>query len=381
LLSLDLVAGRPFGGGDTLWSCRVALVNEAAAAAYFDGAPIGRTIADSNRRRVDIIGLVRPKRSEDVAAHAPRLYFYERQSLAAPTSAAAATRFAIGVPRAEPGTIDTDVDINIVSNGYFAAVGATVIAGRVFAADADACDTAVVNREAAQAYFRGDGVGGAVIDPEGHRSRIAGVVDDGALRVMQRRPAPAVYFPMAQRYASRMTMIAGSKTADPALVAEVGRRLREVPGGRTIPIAMTLDEHLTRTSLGPERVAAALIASSAGVVLVLSILGAYGVLSDAVRQRKREMALRLALGAGASKIISAVLRDSVRIAVAGAAAGIVASWTLVRAASYVDAGFGAPAAWMWGVSLAVLFAVVLAASVLPVRWALAVDPLTITRDS
>jgi ABC-type antimicrobial peptide transport system permease subunit len=103
-------------------------------------------------------------------------------------------------------------------------------------------------------------------------------------------------------------------------------------------------------------------------------------MSDAVVQRKREIALRLALGAQSWKIVGGVLRDGGRIAATGTAAGLAASWILVAVVRHTNPGVGVPALWMWLACPLVLGAVVVVAGILPARWALAVDPLTLTRE-
>jgi ABC-type antimicrobial peptide transport system permease subunit len=116
------------------------------------------------------------------------------------------------------------------------------------------------------------------------------------------------------------------------------------------------------------------------VALGLGLLGVYGVMSDSVARKRRDIALRLALGAPARAIVAGVFRDGVRVAAAGAAAGLLVSWVIVQAVIHSDSSFRAPAAWAWIVCPVVLLAVVCVATVLPARWALAVDPLVMTRD-
>jgi putative ABC transport system permease protein len=144
---------------------------------------------------------------------------------------------------------------------------------------------------------------------------------------------------------------------------------------------LTLDEHNARTSLGPERIATLLVGTCAVIALSLAILGVYGVMSDAVLQRKREIALRLALGARAGGIVGGVLRHGLRIAAAGGATGLGLAWIAVRLVLHAHPDFHAPALWMWLACPAVLLTVVAVATIAPARWALAVDPLTITRDN
>jgi len=99
-----------------------------------------------------------------------------------------------------------------------------------------------------------------------------------------------------------------------------------------------------------------------------------------VMQRKREIAVRLALGAQGWKIVAEVFRGGLRIAARGAAAGIVAAWLFVQAIVHAAPGFGLPALWMWPACPLALTIVVALASILPARYALAVDPLTLTRE-
>jgi len=177
-----------------------------------------------------------------------------------------------------------------------------------------------------------------------------------------------------------MTLIGGTQRASPELIAAISRELRGVPGGARDPVVLTLDEHNARTSLGPERIATLLVGTCAVIALSLAVLGVYGVMSDAVLQKKRDIALRLALGAGASTIVAGVVREGLRIAATGAATGLAAAWLLVQFLRHRNAALHAPEAWTWLACPVVLLAIVAVASVLPARWALAVDPLTITRD-
>ncbi|HXT32482.1 MAG TPA: ABC transporter permease [Vicinamibacterales bacterium] len=381
LLAFTLKGGRMFRGGDGRLACRAALVNEAMAARYFEGNAVGRSMRSAAGRRIDIVGVVDPPprwhQSEE-----PAVYFYETQELATPSREVKTARLAIGIHDAAAREELSEIDVNVASPPYFDAVGAKVSAGRTFStsAEPDGCDVAMVNLEAAATYFGGDALGGAVIDGDGNRTEIIGVVDAGALRVTGRRPDPTVYYPMRQRFIPLMTLIGGTQRASPELIAAISRELRGVAGGAHDPLVLTLDEHNARTSLGPERIATLLVGTCAVIALSLAILGVYGVMSDAVLQKKRDIALRLALGAGAPTIVAGVVREGLRIAATGAATGLAAAWLLVQFLRHRNAALHAPEAWTWLACPLVLLAIVAVASVLPARWALAVDPLTITRD-
>lgn len=374
LAGLTLTAGRTFGGGDSPTSCRVALVNEAAATKYFPAGAIGRSFKDASGRRVDVVGLVKVPKDDAT----PRVYLYERQSPDDGARADHIENLQFPITAASSGSVE-DLDVNLASPGYFDTVGATFQQGHNFDAGA-LCGVAVVNREAAQLYFGGHAVGGAVIDGDGQRAGIVGVVDEGSLHLMQRGSAPMVYFPMSQRYAPRMTLVAQASAATPALLNEMTKRLVALPGLFGPPMVETLDSRLVRTALGPERVSAVVVTTSAALALALSLLGVYGMMSDAVLQRKREIAIRLALGAQSWRIVIGVVRDGARIAAAGAAGGLAAAGLLVAVARHLEPGTAPLPFWIWTAGPIVLTVVVALASVFPARWALAVDPLTLTRE-
>jgi putative ABC transport system permease protein len=378
---LTLRAGRLFGGLDTTSSCRVTVINDAAARRYFDGDAVGRAIRDASGRRIDIVGVVEPADTAARRTDEPTLYFFDRQSAAPIPEEPRHEQFRIRPVSARPPLVD--LDITIASPGYFAAVGAPIVAGAPLTPAA--CDTALVNREAAHQYFNDQAVGGAVIEPDGHRSEIVGVVDDGPLRISQRRPEPTVFYLPDQHYTPRMTLIAGAPAAPPELIDAIARRVRGVSGGSFAapggtPPVTTLEEHLARTALGPERIASALVAVSAAIAVGLALLGAYSVMADAVVQKKREIAVRLALGARGWRVIVDVLAAGVRIAGAGAAVGLIASFVAVETLVHSAAGFALPAPWVWVAAPLILTTLVAVASILPARYALAVDPLTLTRE-
>ena len=271
--------------------------------------------------------------------------------------------------------------VTIASPGYLRAMGATLLGGTEFAGIGGAsCGVALINREGAAAHFAGKAIGGAAIDRDGQRARIVGIIESPVLRVVERSVEPTLYLPFEQIYSPAMTLIAQTEAAAPELVAQIDAALQGLDGDAKPPKVMTLEERLLRTALGPERIATTLVAACAALALALALIGVYGVLSDTVRARQREIALRLALGAPAWRIVYGVFRDGVRLASVGAAAGMAIAWMAVRFLLHADDGFPPPPAWIWAVCPAVLFVMVAVASVGPARWALAVNPLAIARQ-
>jgi ABC-type antimicrobial peptide transport system permease subunit len=154
-------------------------------------------------------------------------------------------------------------------------------------------------------------------------------------------------------------------------------QLDQVKGGFDSPFVTTLDAHLAAIALAPQRIAVVLVSASVVIALVLAVLGLYGAMSEAARHRRREMAVRLALGAQAWRILRQVLWEGARLALAGAAAGTLGALLVIRSLARVTPGAGVPSLWAWLFAPAVLLAAVAIASVLPARQALATDPLAV----
>jgi ABC-type antimicrobial peptide transport system permease subunit len=128
------------------------------------------------------------------------------------------------------------------------------------------------------------------------------------------------------------------------------------------------------------RIATLLSSALAFLALVLSVLGLFSAQSDAERQRRRELALRIALGSQRWRIFFKVITDAVQIALAGTATGTLVSLVFLRVLASESAIFSSPAVWVWLMVALLPTATVLIASMLPALRASLVDPLTIMRD-
>jgi predicted permease len=381
LVTLPPIAGRMFGGGDTAQACKVVIVNEEAAG-ELDGDAVGRTIEDPEGQRVEIIGVVATRKSEESARNRPTVYYYAEQTGTLLEKTGHFLQGHFRVPM-RPKPVSAVLAANVVSPGYFATMGLLPVAGRVFPEDPAprSCRAGVINQEAAELYFGGNAVGGAVIESDGRRTEIIGVIHSALLRTSQRRVEPTIYYPMAEEFLPRMTLILGARNENDAVLASVRHRLDSVPGGMPAgAVVTTLDAHLSSTALAPERIATTLVGASAATALALGVLGLYGVMTDAVRQRRREIAVRVALGAQGWRVIGQLLVEGGRLAGAGTVAGMLGSLMVTRWLARFVPNAGALTVWVWlGAPLLLLGAVAIA-SVLPARRALMVDPLTIMRD-
>jgi ABC-type lipoprotein release transport system permease subunit len=379
LVTLPPAAGRLFAGADTAAACKVAIVNDVAARELFDDDAVGRSIEDPAGDRVQIIGVVSVRKTEHSNAHDRPTIFYYGDQTGPPLDRIGPGIFRV---RVRPALPSATLDADVVSPGYFQATGVRPLEGSIFANDPGpgACRVGVVNQEAAERYFGGHALGAAVIDSAGRRTDIVGVVTTPVLRASQRRPQPAIYFPIAQEFRPRMTLLLGARDGSSAVLGSVRRALEAVPGGKGRLTVTTLDAHLRRTALAAERIAMVLVGASAATALTLGILGLYAAMAEAVRQRRREIALRIALGAPGWRVIRQVVVEGLELAAAGIAAGTLGSLLAVRWLGRIAPSAEVLSVWVWTVAPLVMIGAVAVASVVPARRALTSDPLTIMRD-
>lgn len=373
------LTGRMFGGLDSSSSCPAVMLNQAAAA-VIGGDVVGRLIEDPSGRRVEIVGVAEVTDARTRTPAAPAVYYYEAQ---APPPVAPGSVVSFRIPDWDE-TASTDsvaLDVSVVSHEYFTSVGASVTSGHDFnsVAAQSRCGIAMLNAEAAERYLSGAAAGRTLIDEAGRRFDIIGTVKTPPLRGSQRVVEPTVFYPMAQQFLPRMTLIAGTSGDVPTIVRSLTSRLAKVPGQQVEPKVMTLEQYLSRGALSSERITATLIGACALMALVLAMIGEFGAMAESVRQRRRELAVRVALGAPAWRLVMQVLTEGARLAATGAAIGALGAaaadhWLLQTPAeaSVLQAWLGAPL---------VLAVVVLIASVIPARRAVRSDPLSVMKDS
>ncbi len=155
---------------------------------------------------------------------------------------------------------------------------------------------------------------------------------------------------------------------------------RDAQGQLTaVPSAMFLS-HLSRTALAVERIASVLVSMFAGMAVTLGVLGLYGAMAEAARQRRRETAVRVALGASRWRIVGRVFVDGGRLALAGAVAGLIGSLFVGRWLARATSTSGSPTVWTCLAAVAILTVAVTLASILPARRATMLNPFTTARD-
>jgi putative ABC transport system permease protein len=289
----------------------------------------------------------------------------------------------------------------LVAGDAFAALSIPILKGRAFT-DSDtlsALPVAIVSREFARQYWSGQDPIGKLISvnppnelvpkgtlPPGYpgpeKFTVVGVADDVRYGGLGRTPLPAVYVPYAQGSEGATTMYLVARTErDPlTIIAAVREHVRRVDPDQPIANVTTMESQMARSVAGP-RVEVALLGTFGGVAVLLAAVGLYGVLSYGVSRRRREIGVRLAIGATRGRVIGMVLAESLRLVGIGLACGLVAALALTRVLRSLLFEVSATDPGVFVALAGFLAAVSLVASLLPARRAANVDPMDALRSA
>ena len=285
--------------------------------------------------------------------------------------------------RATPPGVRPTAERKYVSPGYFETLGIPVLQGRALDSRdaADGFHGVVVNRAFARHWWpNGDALGARIRESSSDPLyEIVGVVGDVRFRSLEQEPGDAVYFPIlagsaATPDAPRHVAVVIRSTGDlDALAVAARAQLHELDA--KLPIAdMQSLRSLVNRSMARTSFVLVLLGIAAGVALLLGMVGIYGVIAYLVSQRRREIGVRMALGATAHDIRAMVVRQGLLLAALGTAAGLMAALALSRLLGSLLYGVDAADPATYAAVLVALLGVATLASYLPARRASAVDP-------
>ncbi|HTJ24486.1 MAG TPA: ABC transporter permease [Gemmatimonadaceae bacterium] len=276
------------------------------------------------------------------------------------------------------------VGIHWVSARWFETLHVPVVRGRVFT-DADrvgAPKVIIISVSTARKLFPGENpIGQRLSVGQGGFSGgadIVGVVGD-VRQSMDSTPMLDTYIPFAQSPRSGMMIFIRTAGDPAALAAPVRSALREIAPRFPVYDLKTLSARTAAIS-APARFSTTLLGLFAAVGLSLAAIGIYGVMSLMVTERRRELGIRMALGADQSAVRRMVVRQAARLAAAGALIGLIGAFSLsrvMRALLFEVTAFD-PATYL--VILFILCAAALAASWIPARRATLVSPMEALRQ-
>jgi predicted permease len=275
------------------------------------------------------------------------------------------------------------VSIRSVTPGYFAAAGATLLAGRFFE-ESESSPAAVISQSLAKRLWPADSLA-AVIghafrhgDFNGPPVTVAGIVADTRPGALDRELPPEVYRPQTQRAGGTMSLVIRTAQEPAMLAPAVRAEIRKMDANLPIPAIRTMREIVSQT-VAERRFQMALTLLFAWSALCLGAIGIYGVVSYTVACRTRDIGLRMALGALRGDVMRWVFVMGLRPVLAGLIAGLFGAVIIGRALRGLLYGIAAadPAA-LGSVALVLLLTAALACY-LPARRAARLDPVTALR--
>ncbi|HYV05245.1 MAG TPA: ABC transporter permease, partial [Blastocatellia bacterium] len=278
----------------------------------------------------------------------------------------------------------TTIFCNTVGYGYFQTMGTAVLRGREFTErdDESSPRVAIVNETMAQRYWPNQEALGKrfAIKREGPLLEVVGVVRDGKYVFLGEDPRAFFYIPLGQNYSGEITIILHSAGDDTAALAGVRQLVRELDPELPLFDVKTMTSHLRDgIALLFVRLGARLATAFGLLGLVLAVVGVYGVVSYSASQRVHEIGIRMALGASTGDVLRLVARQGLILTFAGVAIGLGAAVAATRAMTSLLYGVSATDPVTFVVIALLLTGVALAASFIPARRALRVDPMVALR--
>ncbi|MDR3699185.1 MAG: ABC transporter permease [Candidatus Sulfopaludibacter sp.] len=281
-----------------------------------------------------------------------------------------------------------------VDPGYFRTLGIPVLAGRgITAADIDGAtrvmviNQALATRLADVAGYR-DPIGKKVrVSCPGYVEKrvflpeieIAGVIRSERVASPGYPDPPVVYVPLAQAPTPRIKLVVRTRTEPGAEMPAIRQAIREIDASLPLGDVATMQQVRERTLSGASR-PAWLIGVFAAISVLLAAIGLYGVVAHVVTQQRREIGIRMALGAGSGDVVSRVLRNALSMVAVGLAFGMAGAFALTRVIKSLlfEVSPLDPAAL--AIACATMTLIGLFAGLVPASRAARVDPVTTLRD-
>ena len=271
--------------------------------------------------------------------------------------------------------------VYVITPGFIRAMGIG-LRGRDFTwADGRQSEKVIIiNASMARFFWPGEDPVGKILMRGDEEDRVVGVVDDVHEESVESSLGAQVYYPATQQGPSRAQLVVRSTLPPAALAPSVLRALRELnpnqPAAEFRPIRTIVDR-----AVSPRRFFMLLVAAFAGLGLILATLGIYGVISYSVTRQTPEIGMRMALGATARRVQRQILANTLRLAVAGMAVGMLIAIAVARAIAsllFAISPWDLPS--YLGMMLALLV-VALASGYVPARRASSINPMEALRNN
>ncbi len=282
------------------------------------------------------------------------------------------------------GNTEAQANVRMATPGYFSTLGLPLVSGREFSAqDAlEAPRVIIINESLARLAWQGeDPVGRTLIlDYQGGAAarQVVGVVRDARYKGPRSDPSPEIFIPHAQNPYLVMNVLVRT-TIDPDALAQAARtQALKVDPDQPVHSITTMDRLLAET-MQEDRFAMLFVTLFAAAGLVTAATGVYALLAFTVAQRRREIAVRMAIGASSSSVAWLIVMESLTLALVGCVVGAIGVAAASRLARSILFGIAPQDPITLATTAAVLLTVVLAASWLPARRAARINPVSAMR--
>jgi hypothetical protein len=210
-------------------------------------------------------------------------------------------------------------------------------------------------------------------------TEIVGIVEDGKYVSLSDGPKPALFWPALQHYNATTIVVARSPLLGDRAVPMIERAIHEMDPSLPFYQAGTLDDH-RRLPLLPARLAAIMLAAFGGLAVVLAATGVYGVMAYAVSRRKREIGIRIAIGAGRGQVLQLVLLRTAVLLGIGTVLGALAALAVGGLFSPILYGVSPKDPATFALATLLMAGVAFAAAWFPALRATSIQPATALRE-
>jgi predicted permease len=293
--------------------------------------------------------------------------------------------------QAPPGGPFENVDYyQTVTTGYVETMGIPVVEGRAFQRTDAQAATVMINQTMARTFYKGQSPVGRRVKPSGPANTpwftIVGVLKDVKQGGVDKKTGTELYFNLEQVANTRgnfnpgtMNVVLRTPLTPESLAPQIHRAVTELDPALPVVKLQSMDDVFAE-SIGRPRLLAQLLGIFAGLAILLAAIGSYGVLAYMVAERRREIGIRMALGADRGSVLRMVLSQGLGLTLVGVVCGLVVAFAMNRVLASLLFGVRPSDPATIGGVVALIATVALVACYLPARSATRVDPMIVLRE-